>query len=95
MMPGPIPETPPVCLCSLGRDRHKDGGKCITACGCDWFRRDPKAAAAARSAATGEREPLWAAAERARAAGELKPLPRMPSVRPESDYEMKLPGEAG
>ena len=52
MMPGPVPETPPVCLCSHGRGRHKDSGKCITACGCDRYRRDPKAAAA-KSAATG------------------------------------------
>lgn len=38
------------------------------------------------------REPLWAAAERAYAEGRIGPLPRMPSVRPESDYEMNLPG---
>ena|SRR5579859_6009713 len=36
--------------------------------------------------------PLWAAAARAAAEGRLGPLPRKPQVRPESDYEMKLPG---
>ena len=35
-----------------------------------------------------EREPLSAAAARAFEEGRLKPLPRMPTVRPESDYEM-------
>ncbi len=40
---------------------------------------------------TGGREPLWAAAERARAEGRIGPLPRMPAVRPESDYEMNPP----
>jgi hypothetical protein len=38
-------------------------------------------------------EPIWAAAARAFAEGRLKPLPRMPTVRPESDYEMD-PAEA-
>jgi len=58
------------------------------------LRPDPEAVAEDEtSAATGTegREPLWAAAERARAAGLLKPLPRMPVVRPESDYEQNLP----
>jgi hypothetical protein len=36
----------------------------------------------------GEREPLSAVAARAFEEGRLKPLPRMPTVRPESDYEM-------
>ena len=35
-----------------------------------------------------ERKPLWGAAARAFAEGRLEPLPRMPTVRPESDYEM-------
>lgn len=37
--------------------------------------------------------PLWAEAAKAYAEGKLKPLPRKPQVRPESDYEMRLPGE--
>ena len=43
------------------------------------------------TAREGKREPLRAAAERAYAEGRIGPLPRMPSVRPESDYEMNLP----
>lgn len=38
-------------------------------------------------------EPIWAAAARALAEGLLSPPPRMPMVRPESDFEMN-PAEA-
>jgi hypothetical protein len=57
MMPGPVPEAPPLCLCSHGRGRHAIGpkrvraGRCIRACGCGSFRLDPKAAVAVKSAA--------------------------------------------
>lgn len=37
------------------------------------------------------KEPLWAKAARAYADGRLQLLPRMPTVRPETDYEMKFP----
>ena len=45
-------------------------------------------------AVTQERvEPIWAAAARALAEGRLGPPPRMPTVRPDSDYETD-PAEA-
>ena len=86
-----------LCLCSDPRSDHPGDGKCIhLACGCDEYRLDPRSRIEEpdESAATEkEREPLWAAAAQAYAEGRLKPLPRLPTVRPESDYVMRLPGD--
>jgi len=49
-MPSPVPETPPVCLCSHGKIRHPPGWCILRACGCGVFRLDPKATAAAKRA---------------------------------------------
>jgi hypothetical protein len=47
---GALRAAAPRCLCSHSRDRHENDGKCVTACGCDRYRRNPKAAAARGSA---------------------------------------------
>jgi hypothetical protein len=51
-MPSPVPQLAPICACSHGRAGHEKGAKCqVKGCGCGEFRLDPKATAAARSAA--------------------------------------------
>ena len=86
-----------LCLCGHPRSDHDTGNgkepcsrRLHPACGCDGFRLDYRSRLGPdeTDAAAEGREPLRAAAERAYAEGRLKPLPRMPSVRPESDYEM-------
>lgn len=54
----------------------------------DFFRKPQNAV----TSETTRPEPLWAAAARAAADGRLGPWPRLPTVRPESDYEMHMPG---
>ena len=89
--------TPRRCLCSHIRSLHPGDGKCRIHLRADVTSTGWTIGAASRnreSAATEkEREPLWAAAAQAYAEGTTKPLPRPPTVRPESDYVMRLPGD--
>ena len=58
MMPSPVPQAAPLCLCSHGQGRHgrnnagpHAGGCLVPLCGCLWYRRDPAVkGAAAREA---------------------------------------------